>query len=299
MRITNQLITRNAIRHLSDNMNRLAVLQEKAASTKQFQAVSDDPANASAALTLRSSIATNESYLATAYHTDDWMTASELAFKQLDNAATLAISLVTRGLSDTMSDSDRKSTLGPEIDQILQQALDFANASHQGYYIFSGYRIDQKPFAVNGASIDYAGDSGIMNRELGPGVTLPVNINGSLAIQPLLSAIKTVRDALNPDPPTGPVDMTALRNGLDLLQNAQTVLDEYRAVNGSRQRQVKAAIDHLDSTQLELKNLLSKHEDANMAEAISMLKSQETTYQAALEVGQRAISMLNLFDVLR
>jgi len=36
-----------------------------------------------------------------------------------------------------------------------------------------------------------------------------------------------------------------------------------------------------------------------MAEAVAMLTSQETTYKAVLEVGQRAISALNLFDVLQ
>jgi hypothetical protein len=36
-----------------------------------------------------------------------------------------------------------------------------------------------------------------------------------------------------------------------------------------------------------------------MAEAIAQLSSQETSYQAVLEVSQRAISALNLFDVLQ
>ena len=64
-------------------------------------------------------------------------------------------------------------------------------------------------------------------------------------------------------------------------------------------RQVDAAIDHLGKTNLTLKSLLSEREDVNMAEAIAMMQGQETTYQAVLEVGQRAISALNLFDVLQ
>jgi hypothetical protein len=36
-----------------------------------------------------------------------------------------------------------------------------------------------------------------------------------------------------------------------------------------------------------------------MAEAISNLRNQETVYQSVLEVGQRAISTMSLFDMLR
>ena len=64
-------------------------------------------------------------------------------------------------------------------------------------------------------------------------------------------------------------------------------------------RQVTTTIDHLEKTNLSLKSLLSEKEDVNMAEAIAMMQAQETTYQAVLEVGQRAISALNLFDVLQ
>jgi hypothetical protein len=44
--------------------------------------------------------------------------------------------------------------------------------------------------------------------------------------------------------------------------------------------------------------VLSQKQDANLAEAISMLKNQETSYQVVLEVSQRAISALTLFDYL-
>jgi len=71
------------------------------------------------------------------------------------------------------------------------------------------------------------------------------------------------------------------------------------ATNGARQRQVSSSKDHLELANLSLKNLLSDKEDVNMAEAVAMLSSQETTYKAVLEVGHRAISALNLFDVLQ
>jgi flagellin-like hook-associated protein FlgL len=64
-------------------------------------------------------------------------------------------------------------------------------------------------------------------------------------------------------------------------------------------REVQSATEYLVSTQTEAQSLLSKKEDANMAESISLLRNQETTYQAVLEVSQRAVSALSLFDYLK
>ncbi|MGB9586319.1 MAG: hypothetical protein ACPL7A_02730, partial [Anaerolineales bacterium] len=73
---------------------------------------------------------------------------------------------------------------------------------------------------------------------------------------------------------------------------------ESMTTNGARQRQVRLAKDRLEKAQIELKSLLSAKEDTNMTEAISYLQHQQTVYQTVLEVGQRAISAMSLFDLL-
>lgn len=75
-------------------------------------------------------------------------------------------------------------------------------------------------------------------------------------------------------------------------------MNQHRTNNAAILRQIKTGIEHLTATQNELKGLLSIKEDANMAEAISMFNLQQTTYQTVLDVSSRAISALNLFDVL-
>ena len=63
-------------------------------------------------------------------------------------------------------------------------------------------------------------------------------------------------------------------------------------------RNKKTVTERIEKTQLEIKSLLSKKEDVNMAEAIVNLRRQETVYQSVLEVGHRAISAMSLFDML-
>jgi len=307
MRVTNQQMIDNAIRHMTDNQARLAALQEKIASTKQFQSASENPSAASAALGLRSTLKYTETYLETARLTDDWITASEYGLQQAGGVAQKALAAVTRGLSDTMGTEER-AAIKVEMEGLLAQAIEAGNTSHQGYFIFSGFSINTQPFSLNTNSspdpldpdtVDYAGDptNGQMKREIGPGQSVMVNVNGQATFSPLFAALIKARDAL--DTFNGSTDMVRLRESLTELQEALDTINTTRTENGARQRQVQSAVDYLEKTGLEIKSLLSQKEDLNMVEAISMLRAQETSYQASLEVGQRAISALNLFDVLR
>ena len=76
-------------------------------------------------------------------------------------------------------------------------------------------------------------------------------------------------------------------------------ISQYRASNGARMREVDSAANFLESVKIETKSMLSENEDLNMAEGIALLANQQTTYEAVLEVSQRAISALSLFDYLR
>ena len=294
MRITNQMMIQNAIQHMADNMDGINTYSNRISLGKQFLNASDDPVAASLCLNLKSTLKTTDTYKSTAELADDWMSANEFAFEQTEKIANQAINLVQRGLNDTLSVSERASALGTEMDKLYQQAMDIGNFSHNGQYLFSGYLTDQKPFVTQAdGSPAYLGDANTITRTIAPGQTVQVNVNGNNALLPFMQALFQARNDLNADP-TGDLgaDLTA-------LQKALNTIDENRTSNGARQRQVQTATDYLDKVKLEVQGLLSKKEDVNLAEAISMLQGQETTYKSVLEVSQRAISALNLFDYLQ
>ncbi len=298
MRITHQLMTGNAIQYMDENLQRLYSLQQKIASGKQFQQPSDDPARAAASLTLRSSLEASQAYLDTTHTINDWMSATDAALAQTVKLAGQAMTLAQKGISDTLG-ADERRALALEMDQLLEDAIGAGNTSHKNQYIFAGFKTTTVPFAPvdNNAdglydAVNYNGDAGIMLRAIAPGRTIPQNTTGSGIFTPLFDAIIAARDALNAN------DSTAIQAALAPLDAAQKTISETAANNGTRQQQVRANIDSIGKNQIELKSLLSQTEDINMAEAISMLRSQETVYQAVLEVGQRAISALSLFDLL-
>jgi flagellar hook-associated protein 3 FlgL len=287
------------------NREVMAGLQEKLSSTKSFQRVSDDPGAASAALTLRSSMRAGEAYLDTARSMDEWMSATDVALDQMEINATKAINLAQQGGTDTLSATERKA-IAQQMDSLLQEVISLGNTDHQGSFLFAGFGVkmapgDQPftfvpgdPAAVPPVpdSVTYSGDNNSMNRSVGPGHTIALNVDAETPFQDLYTAMIDVRDALNAD------DGAASRAGIDTLNAALDKISDLRTQNGARQNQVKARISLLNETQLSLSSMLTNKEDVNMTEAITQLRYQETVYQAVLEVSRRSLATANLFEYL-
>jgi flagellar hook-associated protein 3 FlgL len=318
MRITNRMLVDNAIQRMADNLEKVSKLQDKISSTKQFQNASEDPGRASTSLSLNSHLRTLQSYADTAETAQNWMTASDNAFDQLDQLAIQANNLILQGLNDTVSGSDRATALAPQLLELLNQAVEIGNSSVNNQYIFSGYQVNTKAFSLTDSPttlpdyqgnpftpkiVTYTGDQGNMQRSLGPNQSVTLNVRGDQAINGLLQNLILAGNALiqNNIKNTGnPVtDPLTLQSALSGVKSSLETLDSYRAVNGAHMRQVDSAANFLETVKLETKSLLSKNEDTNMAEGITLLSNQQTTYQAVLEVSQRAISALSLFDYLR
>lgn len=307
MRITHRMMAENAIQSMSENLEKVSKLQSRLSTGKQFQVASDDPARASTSLSLRSNLQSLESYAETAETTRNWMTATDNAFDQLDEIGMRATNLILRGINDTVSGSERVNSLAKEMQALLNQAVELGNTSENNQFIFSGYQISSKAFELVDSTttlldyqgvaftpkvVTYLGDAGVMQRKLGPDQSVSFNVRGDQAINGVLQNLIQASNALMQN------DTASLQPLLTSLRSSLNTMDEYRTSNGARLRQVESASDSLVKMQTETKGLLSQNEDMNIAEGIALLANQQTTYEAVLQVGQRAISALSLFDYM-
>jgi len=297
MRITQQMIMRNAVKYMDDNLKRLHNLQGKVASGKEFQRPSDNPSSMAYSMSLRSTLESNQAYLDTASLVDGWLTATDSALGEMIKVAGRGIELTRQGIPDTQGESQRAALAG-ELNILLRQAVDIGNTNHLGNYIFAGFQSTSAPFdfiydasgTISG--VNYGGDDGNMLRSLGASVTITQNILGEPTFEDLYNAMINARDALLSN------NTLNVQNALSALEQALKTVNEANTTNGARQRQARVVQERLEKTQIELKSLLSQKEDINLAEAISLLRQQESIYQIVLEVGNRAISALSLFDML-
>jgi flagellar hook-associated protein 3 FlgL len=318
MRITNLMMVNHAIQNLADSQERVSKLQDKIATQKQFQNASEDPARASASLSLRSSLRTIESYSDTAATTQNWMTASDDALNQLEEISIQASNLILSGLNDTLSASERAVSLGSEMKGLIEKAIEVGNTSVNGQFIFSGYQVNEKAFelvdsattivdylgnTVTPKVVNYLGDTGNMQRNLGPDQSVNLNVRGDQAILGFIQNLILAGNAFTQnnihntnDPLTDPF---TLQTALSGVKSSLDTINQYRTSNGARLRQVESASNFLETVKIETESLLSQKEDINLAEEIVLLTNQQTTYQAVLEVSQRAISALSLFDYMQ
>ena len=296
MRISDQMMTNRMIQYMNENKERMAELNNQISSGKLYQNFSDNPTSMAAIQSIRSSINTAKLYEDTANEIDAWMSETDLALSQAQDSLLDASILVERGLNDTMGADERANSIAPEMEAILDQLVNLANSSVQDKFIFAGYQVNTKPFSRTGTNLEqvaYSGDNGIMSHDVGLGQPVVKNINNSAALTGMFDAVSRAKTALLNN------DLTELNAAFADIAASQKEIGDLQATNGSRQRQVSTSIDRLQASNLVLKSLLSDKEDVNMAEAVAQLSSQENTYKAVLEVGSRAISALNLFDVLQ
>lgn len=294
MRVTNRLMMENTIRLMGENLEKLGNLQGKAASGKNFVQASDDPKAAHSSLSLRSSLSSTKSYLETASNVGEWMSATEVAFSKMVDLATKTINTSLEGISD--SQTNARPGLAEQIDGFLESAIEVGNSKHQENYIFSGFKTTSEPFALVAGipdTVSYSGDTGAIQRDLGANQSITVNIDGDTTFSPLFTAMIAARDALIAN------DVPALQTAIDGLNTALDTVKEQRSFNGARQRQVQTTTSNLEQTELSIQGWLSDNEDANLVEVITELRHQETIYQATLEVGNRTLATLNLFDMMR
>jgi flagellar hook-associated protein 3 FlgL len=329
MRITNLMMVNNTIQNMADSQEKISKLRERVATQKQFQTASEDPVHASASLSLRSNLRTLEAYADTAAGTSNWMNATDYALNQMEEIGVQASALILRGLNDSLSGNERYTALRTEMLGLIDKAVEIGNTNVNGQFIFSGYQIDQKPFDLtNYVPVDptempqldyqgnvftpqvlnYRGDTGTMQRTLGPDQTVQMNVRGDQAIQQFIEDLIVASNALTqnnihepapvPTPPAPPV-LPTLQEALTRVKSSADIVNQYRTSNGARMRQVDSASNFLETVKIETQNLLSQKEDTNMAEGIALLTNQQTTFQAVLEVSQRAMSALSLFDYMR
>jgi flagellar hook-associated protein 3 FlgL len=306
---------------MNSNLENIQKLQEQNSSQKKFQAISDDPYAASMSISLKSRLQTIDDITNNANMANDWLNANEFAFQKMEDLASQADTLLNRGVTDTLSDQERYDAILPELEGILSQAIDLANTKYNDQYIFAGYKTNgitdpsdptQKnpPVVLDEGSAEFdpytisiytTDKTETVQRNLEPGKSVTLNFFGDSAFGNFLQSLVDARNALKVDlsDSANQIDVTALRTAWSDLQSSMKEINQYHTENGARMRQVDGSIDFLEKSKTEAQSLLTKNEGIDLAEGISKLTLQQTAYQIVLEVSQRAISTMNLFDYMQ
>lgn len=289
MRVVNSMISSTILRNLNKNMDKLNKLQEQVSTTRRINRPSDDPAGIVDSLRLRTGLEEMDKYSTNAKDAQSWLEATDSALNDAVNMMHRVRELAVKASNSYLTPTELEA-VSKEINQIKNQMVQTGNSTYAGRSIFSGTMTQDLAYDSLGV---YQGNSGMIEYEIGAGVRLPINTTGEQAF----GDVFTTLDGLMTDITAGNISEIS-NTDLGKLDDVLNQMLGVRADIGARINRTELVINRADELNVNMTDLLSKVEDADLAQVMMKLKVQENVYQASLQVGARIITP-TLMDFLR
>lgn len=294
MRITQGMIAQTTLNNIEANMSRIDDLERQVSSGTRISKPSDDPIGTAQALSFQEGVDQSTQYLSNIDQSQGWLNTTDSALGAVTDAIQRARELAVQSASETVSASDRQA-INSEVQQLQQQVLGLSQSKYGASFLFSGTKSDApgyvqaQPSSVAGA---YVGNDGQVQRQIAPGETVAVNADARSTFDPVFTALNNLQTGLAGNNTAG---ITSSINDLDTaLTNVLTA----RAGIGAKSNRLDAAQKRMTSVQLSMTGLLSNVKDVDMAQAITQFSMAQTTYQASLQAGAKAMQP-SLLDYLK
>ncbi|HRU06695.1 MAG TPA: flagellar hook-associated protein FlgL [Candidatus Brocadiia bacterium] len=283
----------------------VASLQEQLATGKQLNRPSDNPSGIARTLRLRNELARCESLSDRAAAAQSFLTMCESALSSAQETLSTAHQRAIAAVNGALG-SDDLGAIADEINSSLESLLDQARERYGDRYCFSGVDTLQDPFEVtrdsNGeiTSITYAGAPDAVTLDLGQGREIEITVTGQEAFVDTgaLSSLLNLRDTLRNTAGLDQASLSAaIRSAADCVDTARKRVLELSGVMGGRQSRLDSIVERYETAIIETKGLISKIEDADVAEVYTELTSQQAVYNALLSSSGKFFQQ-SLFDYL-
>lgn len=290
LRVTQGMVSARMMRNLSANYARMNVSQNELSTGRKINKPSDDPVGITYALRYRSEAAMNEQFERNIDVAKSYIDQTDTVLSEINEMLQRANELTTKGLNGTNPQS-ALDAIAKELEEIYTGMIEAGNSQLNGKYIFNGQKTDVKPYAIGTETTDAAH----IDYQLGMGVEAPINITGNEAFgtgsTSLFSVVKGLASAFSSGNQA---------TATTLFNNLKTGLEKFSQVRsevGARSNRITLMENRLSDLSLSLEDLTSKVEDADIAEVITRLQTDQSVYQASLSTGAKIIQR-SLVDYL-
>lgn len=296
MRVTNNMLISNMMRNLNSSLKRMQRVHNQMSSGKRFSMPSEDPVGVARSLKLRADLNENRQFKKNAEDALSWLETTENALMQIKEVLQRVREQAVQGANGVLSPEDCQK-IAEEVVQLRNQLVSIGNSTYAGKHVFAGYKTNQAPVGLNpDGSLNYAGDDGKIMYQVGVSDILQGNMTAQEIFRPggkdMFKDMQDFIDALN----IGDSGTVGSMIG-DIDVHMENILAKVAEV-GAKVNRMKLVVNRLEDDYLNFNKLLSQTEDADMAEVITRLKSEENVYMAALAGGARIIQP-TLVDFLR
>ena len=159
MRISTTQLYTEATRNMLEGQSKLADIQSKIASGKNFTSLVEDPVGVSQVVNLKRELAQFEVFDTNIDATRRRLELEESTLDQLNIAVTRSQELLLQASNGTLTDADRTS-ISYELDELVKYAASLMNTQDaKGEYIFAGSKGTTPAYVLNGdGTYTYQGD---------------------------------------------------------------------------------------------------------------------------------------------
>ncbi|MBW1637135.1 MAG: flagellar hook-associated protein FlgL [Deltaproteobacteria bacterium] len=328
-------VTENsAYRLMQSNLNRitgeLLDLRNQGATGLKLNRPSDDPGAVRPVFTTRTQLQQNERYIDTMGHAGDRMASADGFLEEVENILSRVKEISINAVNGAMSPADL-GNMADEIAGLKERLTASANAVVGGKYIFAGFNEKTRPFTANPAYDPalydendlttwpylYNGDHNRTQLEITPDEYMDINLTGNelfMGISNEIAATGSTDPHLSPTSVdlfsvltrteeavrSGNVDDTTGPGGSIQAQltNLDIAADQNRTLRGSlgiKAKRIDSATLHLQDARIDLEQILSRYQDADMIEVFNDIVKYETSFRAALNISGR-ISNISILD---
>lgn len=299
MRVTQSMLSHNALRNLSNSYSKLQMLNNQINSGKKFTKPSDDPVAAMNAMGYRTDLNNIQQYQENISTVQNWTDSTDDALQGVSSVLQKIRELTVQASNGTYEETQR-SYIADEIEQLKDEIISLGDTQVGGKYIFGGTQTDVQP-----SKSGYTA-SGDIDIEVFNGIKLPLNIDGNEMLKGLVgneTAITpaTVKGVLPDlietlkDPTSSEEEIGGFLSQLDTQMD--TVLAKISTV-GARQNRVDLMSNRLGNQEVFSTRILSDNEDIDLERALIDLTAQESVLRASLSTSASIIQP-TLMDFLR
>ncbi len=274
-------------------------LTKEVSSGLRVSSLQDDPVAAAQSSLIGSAIAKDDTYVKSASSDAAMLQVSDSTLGEVVTQLTSALSLAVQGNNGTQN-SDNNATIVQQLTGIRDQILSLANTSYLGSSLFGGSQGSVKPFVLDTsttpATVNYVGDTNVQYLETPTGQKIQVNLPGSsifgTSSSGVFGALNQLINDFSSGASTGTItaDTSSLTSSMGQLSQQRSILD-------SSLSRVQSTSTYAQTDSSELTVQQSALVSADTANVATQLSSQETQYQALLNV-MSALQKTDLFDYL-
>ncbi|CAM4275424.1 flagellar hook-associated protein FlgL [Paenibacillus tarimensis] len=300
LRVTPGMMHMQLTRNLNKNLTQMSDLQNQTATGRKINKPSDDPVGITYSLRYRSELSANTQYQKNVDSALSWLDFNDTVLSQTGDVLNRLKELTVQASNGT-NPQTALDAINNEVVMLKEQLIDIGNSKLNGKYIFNGENYTSIPYNTADPAFDaktVVTDTGEVRYALGVGVTLPVNISGNevFGSQTDTDNIFSVIDRISTALSTGQYDDVAAE--LTSIDSRMNQVLTIRSEIGARVNRVELVQNRLKDMELNVTDLQSRTEDADIENLLISSKINENIYQASLSVGAKIITP-TLVDFLR